>query len=215
MRRLVAVLVGTVAAAVLLGVLAGMLAVELRDAFSAGPTTVDQPGGPGTDELPVAPSAELPSAPPAGLPDDAEPATLDRVVDGDTIRVAVDDPGQSIPTTASVRVRLLNVDAPELARDDRPVECGAEAATQLLEDLLEPGEVVWLAPDREDRDVYDRPLRYAFTADGVDVQAQLVTAGLAEVIVVEPNDRFADALRALEEAARQAELGIWGELCPR
>ena len=202
MRRLAVVLTGAAGVVVLLVVLVWLLVAELADTAADGPTA---PG----------PAAPDPSAPaPAELPDDAEPATLDRVVDGDTIRVSIDDPDHSIPVTPSVRVRLLNVDAPELAREGQPQECGAAEATRYVEDLLEPGEVVWLAQDRQDRDDYDRPLRYVFTAAGVDVQAGLVSAGLAEVIVIPPNARFADALADLEDEAQAAGLGIWGELCP-
>jgi micrococcal nuclease len=73
---------------------------------------------------------------------------------------------------------------------------------------------VWLAADREDRDRYDRLLRYAWSEDGVDVQASLVEAGLAEVLVIAPNDRFAAALRPLEAAARERAAGVWSDGCP-
>jgi micrococcal nuclease len=142
---------------------------------------------------------------PATVPDDAEPAVVARVVDGDTIRIR-DGGGDE-------RVRLLNVDAPELDDPDHGRECGARTATDLVEELLPPGATVWLAGDREDRDRFDRWLRYAWTADGVDVQAALVEAGLAEVLVVPPNDRFAAPLRPLEASARQAALGVWGPEC--
>jgi micrococcal nuclease len=142
---------------------------------------------------------------PARVPEDAEPAVVARIVDGDTIRIR-DGVGDQ-------RVRLLNVDAPELDDPEHGRECGARTATELVEELLPPGARVWLAADREDRDRFDRPLRYAWTADGVDVQAALVEAGLAEVLVVPPNDRFAAPLRPLEETAREATLGRWGPDC--
>jgi micrococcal nuclease len=142
---------------------------------------------------------------PATVPADAEPAIVARVVDGDTIRVR-DGAGDG-------RVRLLNVDAPELDDPDDGRECGARTATQLVEDLLPPGATVWLAADREDRDRFGRSLRYAWTADGVDVQGTLVEAGLAEVLVVPPNDRFAAPLRPLEATAQETGVGVWGPDC--
>jgi micrococcal nuclease len=143
---------------------------------------------------------------PDGVPGDAGPAELAGVVDGDTIRIL--DPAGN-----EQRVRLLNIDAPEHDHPDHGRECGARTATDLVEDLLPPGTTVWLAGDREDRDRFDRLLRYAWTADGTDVQAALVDAGLAEVIVVPPNDRFAGGLRPLEAAARDAAIGMWGADC--
>ncbi len=198
MQRLVAgLLVVLVVATVLVG------AVVVRRAGWLGAES-------GRDAAPPATSTERPE----GVPGDAEPAVVDGVVDGDTVRVRIDDPSHSIPVTDSVRVRLLNVDAPELERDDHPEECGGVEARRLLEQLLRPEDAVWLAPDVEDRDAYDRPLRYAFTAEGTDVQAALVEAGLAEVVVFAPNDRFAAGLRPLEARAREEGHGIWGTLCP-
>ena len=190
-------------------VLAVLAAVALGGAVVLGRTGFLEAGFSDLLTTPVE-RAELP----AGVPAAAEPALVHRIVDGDTVRVRVDDPDHSIGLTTSIRVRLLNIDAPEPARDGEPGECGAEEASARLEALLPRSSVVWLAPDLEDRDRFDRPLRYAFTEDGVDVQAVLVEEGLAEVVVFPPNDRFADALRPLEAAAQAAGRGIWGELCP-
>jgi micrococcal nuclease len=148
---------------------------------------------------------------PETVPADADPAVVDRVVDGDTIRILGPGSGRA---DGSVRVRLLQVDAPELDHPQRGRECGAGSATAMVEDLLPPGSIVWLAADREDRDRFDRLLRYAWSEDGVDVQAALVEAGLAEVLVIAPNDRFARGLRPLEAAARERDAGVWGAGCP-
>lgn len=145
---------------------------------------------------------------PSGTPADVEPATVVRIVDGDTIRVDV------VGRAGDVRVRLLNVDAPELDHPERGPECGARTATEALAALLPIGSTVWLAADREEVDRYGRWLRYAYNGEGVDVQAALVEAGLAEVLVVGRNDRFAGGLRPLARSAQRDELGIWGAACP-
>ena len=149
--------------------------------------------------------------PPPGVPADAEVALVDRIVDGDTLRV-VAAPGTQDPG-GSMRVRLLNIDAPELARDGRPEECLAREATQLLASWLAPGDRVWLAADLEDRDHYDRLLRAAWTDDGWFVNEHLARAGLAEALLVAPNDRFHAEVVAAERAARDDALGIWGAAC--
>jgi micrococcal nuclease len=147
--------------------------------------------------------------PPPGVPTSAQAAFVDRVVDGDTIRVRVVEPGGAIDPTDSVRVRLLNIDAPELDHPARGEDCGAAEAAALVERLTPPGTVVWLVADAEDRDHYDRPLRAVFTAEGTFVNAEVVRRGWAEVVLFEPNDRFHERLLPLEAAARDAQRGAW------
>ncbi len=149
---------------------------------------------------------------PEGVPVDAEPAIVDRVVDGDTVRV-VAAPGGTIPEGGSIRVRLLNVDAPEVARDGRPAQCLADAATARLSTVLPATSLVWLAADREERDQYDRPLRGVWTDGGVFVNELLVEEGLAEAVLFPPNDRFHAPIVAAERRAAAAGSGLHGGAC--
>ena len=161
-------------------------------------------GGAGVD----APE-EAVEQPGSRVPADAQTAVVDRVVDGDTIRVTVEEPGGAIAPTDSVRVRLLNVDAPELDHPDRGEDCGATEAAAFIAALTPPGSVVHLAADVEDRDVYDRPLRGVWNEHGVFVNAELVRAGWAEVVLFPPNDRFHDRLLPLAAQARDEHRGAW------
>jgi micrococcal nuclease len=163
--------------------------------------SADPPQGPTDDVGPVAPPGEV--------PDGAQRAVVDRVVDGDTIRVRVDEPGGPIPPTDSVRVRLLNVDAPELDHPRRDRDCGARQAAAFVEELTPPGTVVWLVADVEDRDRYDRPLRAVFNHEGRFVNAELARAGWAEAVLFEPNDRFHQRMVDLEAQARSHHRGAW------
>jgi micrococcal nuclease len=211
--RRVAVIAVVLAGAVILAALGAVAIDRLTAAWQDGA------GSSAEDEISEPPplqgsTAEVQTRPPDGIPDDAEPAIVDRVVDGDTVRV-VAEPGGSIPEGGSVRVRLLNIDTPELATDEAPAECGAEAAAARLAELVAPGDVVWLAGDREDRDVYDRPLRGVWTDDGVFVNELLAREGFAETLIIGPNDRFHAVIAAAVEQAQAAGRGIWGELCPR
>jgi micrococcal nuclease len=153
-----------------------------------------------------------PPARPDTVPDDAEAAIVDRVIDGDTVRV-VAVPGGSIREGGSIRIRLLNIDTPERARDGAPAGCGAAEATARLEQLLGSGDLVWLVADREDRDRYDRPLRGLWTPNGTFVNEVLAEEGYAEVLLIEPNDRFHPRIEAAVERAQRAGRGIWGEPC--
>ena len=128
-------------------------------------------------------------------------ASVERVVDGDTIVVVLDGTSQ--------RVRLLNIDTPESVDPDREVECLGPEAADYLEGLLPAGSEVTLAFDVERRDRYDRLLAAVFTPDGTLVNAQVAAAGFADVVVFGANDRFEPDIRAAVERAQDAGLGIW------
>jgi micrococcal nuclease len=153
------------------------------------------------------------AAPPPEVPSDAQPATVARIVDGDTLRVAVASDTGSIPATSSVPVRLLNVDTPETRHPDRGVECGGPEATARVEQLLAPGDRVWLVADRSDTDRFERHLRAVWTADGTFLNALLVEEGLGRAVLFPPDDRWYATLVALEDEAVAHARGIWGPSC--
>ena len=92
-------------------------------------------------------------------------AVLDRVIDGDTIDVKLDD-GEID------RIRLIGIDTPE-----RGESCFAEA-TDYLRKLLGNGRVR-LIRDKSNRDRYGRLLRYVCSENGIFTEAALVREGLA------------------------------------
>lgn len=139
-----------------------------------------------------------PAAVPA--PDDAVPGVVERVVDGDTLIAEVRGERE--------RVRLLRIDAPEVARDGDPAECLADAATAALADLVPPGTTVRLATDVEQRDRFGRLLAHLWV-DDVWVNGALLDAGLVQVLTIPPNVAYDDEVRAAQAAARDAAAGLW------
>ena len=129
-------------------------------------------------------------------PADAEVARVERVVDGDTIRLAGVGP-----------VRLIGVDTPE-AYGDR-VECFGPEATRYVERLLPPGARVRYTVGEEPHDRYDRLLVYLVLPDGRSLNRLLLASGHATVLTIAPNDRLAPEFAAAERAARRAKAGIW------
>ncbi len=93
-----------------------------------------------------------------------------RVIDGDTIIL---ENGE--------RVRLLGVDAPEIAHYGHAGEAGGEGAREFLRKLVE-GRVVNLEYDAERKDKFGRTLAYVFTADGRFVNLLLIEEGHAEAM---------------------------------
>jgi micrococcal nuclease len=129
-------------------------------------------------------------------PAECQWAWVEWVVDGDTVRVLLDG--------EVVRVRYVNVDAPEW---DEPY--GYEAT--IMNTALVHRRVVCLERDpREwrDTDRYDRLLRYVWV-DGLLAEAELVEAGLAEVVLYRPYYQYEGWLLALQDEAKRECRGIW------
>lgn len=127
-------------------------------------------------------------------------AKVDSVRDGDTILLA-----------GGVRVRLVQVDAPELG-----VECWGDEAASALRRLVRSGATLRLETDpRLDAvDRHGRLLRYAH-ADGRNLNVELVRIGAAAPYFYRgERGRYADELLAAARAARAGRRGLWGA-CPR
>lgn len=150
--------------------------------------------------LAVALLAALPAcASGSDRPADAEQSAV-RIADGDTLEL----PGGE-------RVRLVQIDAPELGEG----ECYARAATGVLAELVPPGTSVRLEADPrlDDRDRFDRLLRYVHR-DGLNVNLELVRRGAAAPwFFGGDHGRYADELLAAAREARQAGRGLWSA-CP-
>jgi micrococcal nuclease len=137
----------------------------------------------------------------------AEPGTVVRVIDGDSLEIAV--PG------AKLEVRLLGVDTPELGHDRQQVEFFAEEALQFTRKLAHEGRVVLETdPQGDTRDTYGRALRYVRLSDGRLLNAEIIAQGYGHAYTRYPFTRL-EEFRALERAARVAGRGLWGGTPPR
>jgi micrococcal nuclease len=124
-----------------------------------------------------------------------------RVVDGDTILVAVGGRQE--------RVRYIGVDTPETVKPDTPVQCFGKRASAENHRLVD-GREVRLVADAEARDRYGRLLAYVYRAgDGLFVNEALVRGGYATTLTIAPNVRFAERFAAVAGQARDAGRGLW------
>ncbi len=105
------------------------------------------------------------------------PAEITRVIDGDTVEVAV---------TRRIRVRLLDCWAPELRRGDPLQRAAGEAAKRALQSLLgaDSGRVLLQIPSGEGQQLsevfsFGRVLGRLFLGDGREVSQLLVDRGFA------------------------------------
>ncbi len=125
-------------------------------------------------------------------------ATVVKVVDGDSVTLA-----------GKRKVRLIGINAPELARYPEKAEPYALAAKQYLKTQLAANKKVHLKFGQQHKDRYGRLLAHLFLKDGRNLNAMLVKQGLASAIVVPPNTALIDCYFSLEQQARQKAKNIW------
>ncbi|TWD46411.1 thermonuclease family protein [Pseudomonas sp. SJZ131] len=132
---------------------------------------------------------------PAGL----TPIAVERVVDGDTLRLS---DGRS--------VRMIGLNTPELGRQGRGDEPFAVAARQRLVALVAASNGrVGLRPGKEAHDRYGRTLAHVYSVDGANLEAQMLAEGFGFQVAVAPNVDLVSCQQSAERAARQASLGVW------
>lgn len=116
------------------------------------------------------------------------------VADGDTLIIETNN--------EKVRIRLAEIDAPELRQSH-----GGQAKQSLEEICVaKPVEAVWFRPDR-----YSRTLARVQCAD-IDANTEQVRRGMAWVFAKDAPAHL--ALFGLEAEARRAKRGLWAEPKP-
>lgn len=125
-------------------------------------------------------------------------ATVQRVVDGDTLVVTLSD------SDAEVRVRLIGVDTPESVHPDESqnIEEGV-IASDYVKSFISPGMLLYLTYDEAPTDTYGRILAYVWlnppsSPEPDDnecrtnmLQCTLIREGYAKPLAVTPNTKYA------------------------
>jgi len=134
------------------------------------------------------------------------PATVLRVIDGDTIEVSIGHWGRM------AKVKYIGINAPEIAHPNEE-PCGKEAYAKNRE--LVEGKVVELESDMAETDRYGRLmnkhgciLRYVYV-NGLMVNAELVRLGYAQVVTYSPGLKYQCLFLQLQREAREARRGLW------
>lgn len=148
-----------------------------------------------------------------------EPASVVRVVDGDTIRVR-------IASGPEIKVRLIGIDTPEvftgerltgqaraLGVDEAALMGVGKTASERMKALVGGGKV-GLEYDQDRLDRYGRTLAYVWLEDGVMVNRVMVEEGLAVPLAVAPNLRYEAEFTQAAAVARREGRGLWS-LAPK
>ncbi len=135
------------------------------------------------------------SAPPIQPP----PAKVVRVIDGDTIEVAI--------RGSLYKVRYIGIDTPETVHPQNPVEYFGKEATRKNRELVE-GKIVRLEKDVSETDKYGRLLRYVWV-DDIFVNDYLVRQGYAYAYTYPPDVKYAEQFVQAQKEARENNRGLW------
>ncbi|MBF8776119.1 thermonuclease family protein [Pseudomonas fulva] len=132
-------------------------------------------------------------------PSRAQWVAVRHVIDGDTVRL-VD--GRS--------VRLIGINAPEIGRKGQADEPFAQAARIRLQALIKASDGrVGLVRGKEGKDRYGRSLAHLYSREGHNLEAQLLSEGLAYRIAIAPNTELIGCQQRAESVARRAAVGVW------
>ena len=122
------------------------------------------------------------------------------VIDGDTIVVSIEGKEEF--------VRYIGIDTPEFDRESGEDDCFSEEAADANREFVE-GKEVRLESDEDNRDKYNRLLRYVYV-DEVFVNKELVGGGYATALPIPPNTKHASEFYELQQHAQSNGLGMWG-----
>jgi micrococcal nuclease len=126
---------------------------------------------------------------------DGRSAQVERVTDGDTIRLV-----------GLGRVRLIGVDTPEVYGKQ---ECYGREASAFVKRLLHRGSEVRYRVGPEPRDRYGRLLAYVWLEDGRFLNLLLAEDGYAVPLTIPPNVDYAARFVAAARRARERNRGLW------
>lgn len=127
-----------------------------------------------------------------------ETVEINHIIDGDTVILK-----------DGRHVRLIGIDTPEIGRDGRKSDAGAESARSYLVSLVQGNKNILLKFDTQRLDRYKRTLAHLFLPDGQNIQAILLAEGLATPLTIPPNLKFLNCYLYHSNHAVVSQQGLW------
>lgn len=143
------------------------------------------------------------------VPKGSVKATVERVVDGDTMKLKIDETGEV------VTLRLLLVDTPESVKKGVDPQPYSIEASNFAKNTLKAGDTVYIEYDEGDKtDKYDRHLGYLwyYSNDNSNWQMfneTLISEGYARVGYIYSQKRHLDEFYKAQDYAKSNKLNIW------
>lgn len=136
------------------------------------------------------------------VPDYVYRVTVDRVVDGDTMKLKLES-GEYI------RIRTLLIDTPENTKEKDYL---GDVATAFAKERLQKGDVAYIETDGPIQDDYDRYLGYLWYEEDGEMKMyneEVLKAGLARVAYIKEGVRHLDRLYDAQYEAKDEKLNVW------
>lgn len=131
-------------------------------------------------------------------------AQVIRVVDGDTLRVLINNEEKTI--------RLIGINTPETVDPRREVECFGKEASNKAKELLNDQTVILEEDETQgNTDKYDRLLRYVRLADGRNFNQVMIQEGYAYEYTYDLPYKYQAEFKQAQDNAQNAKSGLWSD----
>lgn len=126
--------------------------------------------------------------------------------DGDTIQVDMNGTKE--------KVRMIGVDTPETHDPRKNIQCYGENASKYTKETIGQSSVKLIAdPTNQNRDRYNRLLRYVYLEDGRLLNAELIKNGYGFAYTSFPFEKL-EEFRQYQREAQENNLGLWSSCTP-
>lgn len=143
------------------------------------------------------------------VPKGSTEAIVERVVDGDTMKLKIKE------TNEVITLRLLLVDTPESVKKDVDPQPYSIEASNYTKDTLKANDTVYIEYDEGDKtDKYDRHLGYLWfyskeNSSWEMFNEDIISKGYARVGYVYSQVRHLDRLKLVQDKAKSEGINIW------
>ena len=132
------------------------------------------------------------------------PYTVKRVVDGDTIVVAINGKDE--------KVRMIGVNTPESVHVDKNKNTEEGKVVSDYTKGILTGTEVYLEYDEDKYDDYNRLLAYVYISENEMYNLHLIEEGYAQVMTIEPNTKYETTFSKAETEAKNNYIGFWADV---
>lgn len=131
-----------------------------------------------------------------------EKAKVLKVVDGDTVDVSINSQKET--------VRLIGIDAPEISDLSKP-QCFGKEATDKAKELLNDKAIILEKDQTQDnRDKYNRLLRYVFLEDEINFNQLMLSEGFVrEYTFKNISYKYQSEFKKAQARAKENKKGLW------